>query len=129
MAYPELIRSGTLAKLIELLAHENVDIVIDVVELIHELTDEDAGNEDEDEESAEENAEAMKILVDGLVAFTVVVHFNVLTISPFKLENSIMELLVDNLSRLKEEEEADQQGAFHILGQGSYVIQSASLTP
>jgi hypothetical protein len=84
MAYPELIRSGTLAKLIELLAHENVDIVIDVVELIHELTDEDAGNEDEDEESAEENAEAMKILVDGLVAFTFVVHFNVLTISPFK---------------------------------------------
>lgn len=129
MAYPELIRSGTLAKLIWLLAHENVDIVIDVVELIHELTDEDAGNEDEDEESAEENAAALKVLVDGLVVFTVVVHFNVLTICPFKLENSIMELLVDNLSRLKEEEEADQQGAFHVLGQGSYAIQSASLTP
>ncbi|KAF8736475.1 hypothetical protein AX14_000272 [Amanita brunnescens Koide BX004] len=97
VAYPELARSGSLTRLIGLLAHENVDIVIDVVELIHELTDEDAGNE-EDEESAEETAAAMKSLVDGL------------------LENSIMELLVDNLSRLNEDEEADRQGVFHVLG-------------
>ena len=66
-AYPELFRSGSLARLIGLLAHENVDIVIDVVELINELTDEDAGNEDE--ETVEETEDAMKILVDGLVGF------------------------------------------------------------
>ncbi|KAF8621646.1 hypothetical protein AX15_007664 [Amanita polypyramis BW_CC] len=96
VAYPELIRSGTLTMLIGLLAHENVDIVIDVVELIHELTDEDAGNEDE--KTVEETAEAVKVLVDGL------------------LDNSILELLVDNLSRLNEQEEADRQGTFHILG-------------
>ena len=82
MAYPELARSGSLTRLIGLLAHENVDIVIDVVELIHELTDEDAGNE-EDEESAEETAAAMKSLVDGLVVFSVAVHSNVLTTNHF----------------------------------------------
>ncbi|KAK2466249.1 hypothetical protein APHAL10511_001891 [Amanita phalloides] len=96
VAYAELIRSGSLAKLIGLLAHENVDIVIDVVELIHELTDEDSGNEDE--ETTEETTTAMKTLIDGL------------------LDYSILELLVDNLSRLNEQEEADKQGAFHILG-------------
>jgi beta-catenin-like protein 1 len=73
-----------------------VDIVIDVVELINELTDEDAGNEDE--ETVEETEGAMKILVDGL------------------LELSIFELLVDNLPRLNEQEEADKQGIFHVLG-------------
>jgi beta-catenin-like protein 1 len=31
--------------------------------------------------------------------------------------HSILELLVDNLSRLKEEEESDRQGVFHILGE------------
>ena len=33
-----------------------------------------------------------------------------------QLENSILELLVDNLKRLNEEEESDRQGVFHILG-------------
>lgn len=128
MAYPELVRSGSLTRLIGLLAHENVDIVIDVIELIHELTDEEVGNEDEDEETAEETAAAMKSLVDGLVAFSVAVHWNVLTTSPFKLENSIMELLVNNLSRLNEDEEADRQGAFHVLGQDPCPVRLASLT-
>ena len=58
--------------LIGLLAHENMDIVIDVVELIHELTDEDAGNEDE--ETAEDTAEAMKVLVNGLVRSPTAIH-------------------------------------------------------
>ncbi|KAG6868515.1 hypothetical protein C0993_001616 [Termitomyces sp. T159_Od127] len=97
LAYPELVRSGSVALLVGLLAHENADIVIDVVELIHELTDEDAGNE-EDEESGETAEEALKVLIESL------------------LENSILELLVDNLSRLKEGEESDRQGVFHILG-------------
>lgn len=33
-----------------------------------------------------------------------------------QLENSILELLVDNLGRLNETEESDRQGVFHILG-------------
>nr|GAT59458.1 predicted protein [Mycena chlorophos] len=99
LAYPELVRSGAIALLIGLLSHENADIVIDVVEVIHELTDEDVGNEgaeDEDEERSPE--EALKILVEGLV------------------ENSILELLVDNLARLNESEESDRVGVFHIMG-------------
>lgn len=65
LAYPELIRSGTVALLIGLLSHENVDIVIDVVEVVHELTDEDVGNEGEEDE--EMNSGALKILIEGLV--------------------------------------------------------------
>ncbi|KAG1755643.1 Catenin-beta-like protein [Suillus lakei] len=90
LAYPELVRSGSVSLLIGLLSHENADIVIDVVDVIHELTDEDVGNELEDEEEQEEAAAL--------------------------LENSILELLVDNLSRLNETEESDRQGVFHILG-------------
>lgn len=67
LAYPELVRSGTVALLVGLLAHENADIVIDVVEVVHELTDEDVGNEDEDEEAEETAEEALKILIKGLV--------------------------------------------------------------
>ncbi|KAF6762278.1 Catenin-beta-like protein [Ephemerocybe angulata] len=97
ISYPELVRSGSLALLIGLFTHENVDIVLDVVELIHELTDEDAG-EDYEDALAEETEEALKLLIDSLI------------------ENSIFELLVDNLGRLNEAEEGDRQGAFHILG-------------
>ncbi|KAJ7904564.1 armadillo-type protein [Mycena olivaceomarginata] len=98
LAYPELVKSGTVALLIGLLSHENADIVIDVVEVIHELTDEDVGNEDDEEEEERTAEEALKILMEGL------------------LENSILELLVDNLTRLNEAEESDRQGVFHILG-------------
>ncbi|KAF7352752.1 DUF1716 domain-containing protein [Mycena venus] len=98
LAYPELVKSGTVALLIGLLSHENADIVIDVVEVIHELTDEDVGNEDDDEDEERTSEEALKILIEGL------------------LENSILELLVDNLTRLNEAEESDRQGVFHILG-------------
>ncbi|TCD69674.1 hypothetical protein EIP91_006691 [Steccherinum ochraceum] len=99
-AYPELVRSGGVARLIGLLSHENVDIVIDVVEVIHELTDEDVGNENEDDEDEGEGSreDALKTLIEGL------------------LENSILELLVDNLSRFNETEESDRQGVFHVLG-------------
>lgn len=76
LAYPELVKSGTAAKLVELLTHENVDIVIDVVEVIQELTDEDVGNEADDEEDDDEDSaggvkeKALKLLVDGLVSFS-----------------------------------------------------------
>lgn len=38
------------------------------------------------------------------------------------MENSIFELLVDNLGRLNEEEESDKQGVFHILGALRYIV-------
>ncbi|KAL1946803.1 hypothetical protein VTO73DRAFT_14907 [Trametes versicolor] len=100
LAYPEIIRSGAVERLIGLLSHENVDIVIDVVEVIHEFTDEDVGNEgDEEEEEGEGSREdALKQLIQGF------------------LDNAILELLVDNLSRFNEEEESDRQGVFHVLG-------------
>ncbi len=68
LAYPELVSSDSVARLIGLLSHENPDIVIDVVEVIHELTDEDVGNEAEDEEAEEGSREdALKTLIEGLV--------------------------------------------------------------
>ncbi|KAH9951592.1 Catenin-beta-like protein [Amylocystis lapponica] len=101
LAYPELLSTGSVERLIGLLSHENADIVIDVVEVIHELTDEDVGNEaDEDAEGDDQEVRegALKNLIEGLLA------------------NSILELLVDNLSRLNEAEESDRSGVFHILG-------------
>lgn len=75
LAYPELINSGAVLLLVDLMSHENIDIVIDVVQLLHELTDEDVGGEDEDEddEDDEDGAgtskknKALKQLVDALV--------------------------------------------------------------
>jgi len=67
LAYPELVRSGTVTLLIGLLSHENADIVIDVVEVVHELTDEDVGNEADDEGDGQNAEDALKILIEGLV--------------------------------------------------------------
>lgn len=69
VAYPLLIGSGQLEALIGLLSHENADIALDVVELIHELTDEDVGEEaeDEDGEDPEQREAALKSLIDALV--------------------------------------------------------------
>ena len=67
LAYPELVRSGTVALLIGLMSHENADIVIDVVEVLHELTDEDVGNEAEEEGERESTLAALKLLIEALV--------------------------------------------------------------
>ncbi|KAF9222012.1 DUF1716-domain-containing protein [Gyrodon lividus] len=97
LAYPEIVRSGAISLLVGLLSHENVDIVIDAVEAFHELTDEEVGDEGDEEEQGEFQA-ALKVLVEALV------------------QNSVLELLVDNLPRLNESEESDRQGVFHIIG-------------
>jgi beta-catenin-like protein 1 len=69
VAYPLLIGSGQLETLVGLLSHENADIALDIIELIHELTDEDVGEdaEDEDEEDPEQREAALKSLIDALV--------------------------------------------------------------
>ena len=69
VAYPLLVSSGQLEVLVGLLSHENADIALDVIELIHELTDEDVGEEDEDgdEEDPEQREAALKSLITDLV--------------------------------------------------------------
>jgi len=99
IAYPEFIGTGALQQLVGLLSHENVDIVIDVVELIYEFTDEDSqvDNEGSEDEGQGRDAE-LKYLVDALIGM------------------SVLELLADNLRRLNETEDVDRQGVFQILG-------------
>jgi beta-catenin-like protein 1 len=76
VSYPELIKSGATALLVGLLSHENMDIVIDVVEVIHEFTDEDVGGEEDEDDEDDENEEgmdgrkseeALKALIESLV--------------------------------------------------------------
>ncbi|TFK89822.1 DUF1716-domain-containing protein [Polyporus arcularius HHB13444] len=98
LAYPEIIKSGAVERLVGLLSHENMDIVIDVVEVINEFTDEDEDDVEAEEEEEGSREEALKQLIKAFNA------------------NSILELLVDNLSRFNEEEESDRQGIFHVLG-------------
>ena len=47
-------QSGAVQRFVGLLSHENVDIVIDVVEVVHELTDEDVGDEADEEDEFED---------------------------------------------------------------------------
>ena len=79
LAYPEIVRSGTVERLVGLLSHENIDIVIDVVEVIHEFTDEDVGidpeNEEEDEEGSREDA--LKELIESLVRTYVLARIDI----------------------------------------------------
>jgi beta-catenin-like protein 1 len=116
LAYPEMVRFGTTETLVGLLSHENTDIVIDVVEVVHELTDEDVGDEDLDVDEDDENKEApLKTLIDGLVCRL----YSTTNKLSYVLQQaySILELLVDNLGRFKEEEDVDRQGLFHVLGE------------
>jgi beta-catenin-like protein 1 len=67
LAYPELVRSGSVARLVGLLSHENADIAIEVIDLLHELTDED--NESEEDEDEEQRSAAVKALIEALVRY------------------------------------------------------------
>ncbi|CAB5394876.1 unnamed protein product [Rhizophagus irregularis] len=88
--YPQIVQLGAVDLIVSLLSHENTDITIDAIELLNELTDEDV--------VAEHEEGAIKIFIDAL------------------LEHQLLELLVQNLSRLDEEEPADKQGVFNTLG-------------
>ncbi|XP_041004255.1 beta-catenin-like protein 1 [Juglans microcarpa x Juglans regia] len=80
--YPDLVSLNAIPSILNLLAHDNTDIAIDVVLLLQDLTDPD--NDDDDEN----NDEHARILVDALV------------------ENNVLELLVQNLHRLSDTGEA-----------------------
>lgn len=113
-----------MVQLVDLMSHENVDIVIDVVAVLHELTDEDVGDEAEsdDDEDPEEgilskkNA-ALKLLIDSLVRLNAncEIAYHEL-IQRRQMEHQTMDLLVANLERMNEEEESDRQGVYHTLG-------------
>lgn len=85
--YPEFARLGCVASLVGLLAHENTDIAIDAIEIIGELTDEDVA-------ASEEQWDA---LVDAA------------------LDADLPNLVVSNLSRLDEANEADRRGVYNAL--------------
>ncbi|KYK58140.1 hypothetical protein DCS_05153 [Drechmeria coniospora] len=85
--YPDFVKLGCAASLVGLLAHENTDIAIDAMEIVGELTDEDVSADD-----GHWNA-----LADALV------------------DADLLGLLVSNLSRLDEDDEADRHGVYHAL--------------
>lgn len=85
--FEEFRKLGTLGSLVRLLAHENTDVAIDVVEVISELTD--------DEVEAE--PDQWNSLVDGMV------------------EEALLEMLSQNLSRLNESNDSDRSGVYHTL--------------
>lgn len=68
LAYPEIVRTGTIERLVGLLSHENMDIVIDVVEVINEFTDDDEEAEPDEEEEEGSREEALKQLLESLVS-------------------------------------------------------------
>ncbi|KAK9106434.1 hypothetical protein Syun_022445 [Stephania yunnanensis] len=86
--YPELVNLNAIPSILGLLSHENVDIAVDVVGLIQDLTDEDV---------LDENDEAVRVLVDALV------------------ENNALELLVQNLGRLSESDPDEMSAAYGTL--------------
>ncbi|XP_059451271.1 uncharacterized protein LOC132182082, partial [Corylus avellana] len=83
--YPDLVNLNAIPSILNLLAHDNTDIAIDVVQLLQDLTDPD---NDEEEEDSHEHA---RVLVDALV------------------ENNVLELLVQNLHRLSDTDAAADQ--------------------
>jgi beta-catenin-like protein 1 len=85
--YPELVALGCVESLVGLLAHENTDIAIDVIEIIGELTDDDVNADDSQ----------WNMLADALV------------------NAGVVELLVSNLSRLNEDDESDRSGVYHTI--------------
>ncbi|KAL4723805.1 hypothetical protein ACLX1H_009449 [Fusarium chlamydosporum] len=86
--YPEFVKTGCVASLVSLLAHENTDIAIDAIEIMGELTDEDVSAEDEQWNG----------LVDAM------------------MDADLLSLLVSNFSRLNEDDESDRNGIYHALG-------------
>ncbi|KAG9133332.1 hypothetical protein Leryth_024334, partial [Lithospermum erythrorhizon] len=86
--YPELVNLNTVGSIVGLLNHDNIDIVIDTIGLIQDLTEEDV---------VEENGDDALALVDALV------------------ENNVLELLVQNLWKLNEADVDESAAIFSVL--------------
>ncbi|KAI8074278.1 Catenin-beta-like protein [Gilbertella persicaria] len=96
--YQEFITLGSVSSLMALLSHDNTDIAIDTIDLIHELIDEDVGTAQDDVERSEQVETSIKAFVQAM------------------MDNELLPLLVQNLDRLDEKEETDRQGVFKIMG-------------
>lgn len=86
--YPDLVNLNVVPSIVDLLNHDNTDIAIDVVQLLQDLTDEDV---------LEDNDEPARVLVDSLV------------------ENSVLELLVQNLHRLSDSDPDEMAAVYNTL--------------
>ncbi|KAK4701104.1 beta-catenin-like protein 1, partial [Phenoliferia sp. Uapishka_3] len=100
LAFPLLLELSTHNSIADLLSHENTDVVVAVIEVLEEWTDEEVLEADEEEEDEETDArrEAMKGLVEGLV------------------EAGVVELVVSGIERFDEADETERGGLFHSLG-------------
>ena len=85
--YTEFVRLGCVSSLVGLLAHENTDIAIGVLDVLDELTDENVTADDEQ----------WGTLVDAM------------------LEADLLDLLLSNLTRLDESDERDREGVYHAM--------------
>lgn len=85
--YTEIVRLGCVSSLVGLLAHENTDIAIGVIDVLDELTDENVTADDEQ----------WGALVDAM------------------LDADLLDLLLSNLSRLDEKDERDREGVYHAM--------------
>lgn len=86
--YPDLVGLDAIPSILNLLAHENTDIAIAVVQLLQDLTDEDV---------LEDNDEPARVLVDALI------------------ENNVLELLVQNLHRLSDSDPDEVAAVYNTL--------------
>lgn len=85
--YPEIVRLGCVSSLVGLLAHDNTDIAIGVIDVLDELTDENVTADDEQ----------WGVLVDAM------------------MDADLLDLLLSNLSRLDERDERDREGVYHAM--------------
>ncbi|KAF3921657.1 hypothetical protein AA313_de0210012 [Arthrobotrys entomopaga] len=85
--YEEFANMGCLGSLVGLLSHENTDIAIAVVQIIDELTDDEV----------EATPEQWNVLVNTMI------------------EAQLLDMLTQNLDRLKEENDEDRNGIYHTL--------------
>ncbi|KAF3925292.1 hypothetical protein ABW20_dc0107358 [Dactylellina cionopaga] len=85
--YEEFAKMGCLASLVGLLSHENTDISIAVVQLIGEFTDDEV----------EASPEQWNILLDAMI------------------DAQLLDMLTQNLERLKDANEEDRNGIYHTL--------------
>lgn len=86
--YPDLVNLNVVPSMVDLLNHDNTDIAVDVVQLLQDLTDEDV---------LDDNDEPARVLVDALV------------------DNSVLELLVQNLHRLSDSDPDEMSAVYATL--------------
>ncbi|RVD86952.1 uncharacterized protein DFL_005202 [Arthrobotrys flagrans] len=85
--YEEFANMGCLGSLVGLLSHENTDIAIAVVQIIGELTDDEV----------EADPEQWNVLVNTMI------------------DAQLLDMLTQNLERLKEDNDEDRNGIYHTL--------------